>query len=100
MCYNNGENYVSEVSKNHKELVSVIWYLAAMVLPALLVYIFTRVTYNHFVGLALGVALISASAYAGYTDTWPIIILDACSLTFGLWVSIRYIKHMSPHQSA
>lgn len=72
------------------------WYLAAMILPALLVYIFTKVTYNHFVGLALSVALISASAYAGYTDTWPIIILDACSLTFGLWLSIRYIKHTTP----
>ncbi len=71
------------------------WILAAIFLPALLVYIFTRVTYNHFVGLGLSVALIAASAYAGYTDTWPIIIIDACSLTFGLWLSIRYIKHSS-----
>ena len=71
------------------------WILAAMFLPALLVYIFTRVTYNHFVGLALSVALIAASAYAGYTDTWLIIIIDACSLTFGLWLSIKYLKHSS-----
>lgn len=68
------------------------WIIAAMFLPALLVYVFTRVTYNHFVGLALTVALIAASAYAGYTDTWLLIITDACSLTFGLWLSIRYIK--------
>lgn len=89
---------MTEVSKIHKEMVYMTWFLAAMILPALLVYIFTRVTYNYFVGLTLSVALISASAYAGYTDTWPIIILDACSLTFGLWISIRYIKH-TPHQS-
>ncbi|WP_019243023.1 MULTISPECIES: CsbA family protein [Bacillus] len=69
------------------------WILAAMTLPALLVYVFTRVTYNHFVGLSLSVALIAASAYAGYTDTWTFIILDAISLTFGLWLSIRFIKH-------
>ncbi|MGM9923922.1 MAG: DUF2198 family protein [Bacillus sp. (in: firmicutes)] len=74
------------------------WILAAMTLPALLVYIFTRVTYNHFVGLALAVALIAASAYAGYTDTWLLIIVDACSLTFGLWLSIRYIK-LNPRRS-
>ncbi|MEH6941818.1 CsbA family protein [Bacillus sp. JJ722] len=74
------------------------WIIAAMFLPALLVYVFTRVTYNHFVGLALTVALIAASAYAGYTDTWLLIIIDACSLTFGLWLSIRYIK-VKPRQS-
>lgn len=68
------------------------WILAAMFFPALLVYVFTRVTYNHFIGLALTVALICASAYAGYTDTWTIIIIDACSLTFGLWLSIKFIK--------
>ena len=68
------------------------WILAAMIFPALLVYVFTRVTYNHFIGLALTVALIAASAYAGYTHSWPIIIMDACSLTFGLWLSMRYIQ--------
>ena len=75
------------------------WILAAMFLPALLVYTFSRITYNHFVGLALSVALIAASAYAGYTESWPIIIIDACSLTFGLWLSIKYIEHSSHSQS-
>lgn len=74
------------------------WMLAAMIFPALLVYVFTRVTYNHFIGLALTVALIAASAYAGYTHSWPIIIIDACSLTFGLWLSMRYI-HTKPRKS-
>ncbi|MGN1399900.1 MAG: CsbA family protein [Bacillus sp. (in: firmicutes)] len=77
------------------------WILAAMFFPGLLVYIFTKITYNHFVGLCLSVALICASAYAGYTDTWPIIIIDACSLTFGLWLSIKLVKkEQITHQSA
>lgn len=69
------------------------WIVAAMIFPALLVYVFTRVTYNHFMGLFLSLALICASAYAGYTHSWPIIIIDACSLTFGLWLSMRYVKN-------
>lgn len=71
------------------------WILAATFFPALLVYVFSSITYNHFIGLALAVALIAASAYAGYTDTWLIIIIDACSLTFGLWLSMKYIKFTS-----
>ena len=87
------------------------WIMAAIFFPALLVYVFSSITYNRFIGLALAVALISASAYAGYTDTWIIIILDAlsvaffiefildaCSLTFGLWLSMKYIK-FTPRQS-
>ena len=73
------------------------WILAALFFPALLVFVFSSITYNYFVGLALAVALICASAYAGYTDTWLFIILDACSLTFGLWLSVKYIKFTS-HQ--
>lgn len=68
------------------------WMIAALVFPAFLVYVFTRVTYNPFIGLILTLALICASAYAGYTDTWPIIIIDACSITFGLWLSRKYVK--------
>ncbi|WP_050616421.1 CsbA family protein [Bacillus testis] len=68
------------------------WYFSALLLPALLVYVFSKVTYNPYIGLALTVALISASAYAGYTHSWPIIILDAVSITFGLWLSKRYTK--------
>ncbi|PLS17929.1 DUF2198 domain-containing protein [Bacillus sp. M6-12] len=66
--------------------------LSALVLPALLVMLFARVTFNQFVGLALTVALIAASVYKGYTDSWLLIILDAFSLTFGFWVSVRILK--------
>jgi general stress protein CsbA len=56
-------------------------------LPGLLVVLFTRVTYNHYVGLILTVALIAASVYKGYTDSWWLIVVDAASLTVGFWYS-------------
>jgi general stress protein CsbA len=67
--------------------------LSALILPALLVMLFARVTYNHVVGLVLTVALIAASAYKGYTHTWWLIIIDAFSLTVGFWLSSRMRKN-------
>lgn len=64
-------------------------YLAALFFPGLLVVLFTRVTYNVLVGLVLTVALIAISVYRGYTDTWPLLIIDALSLTAGFWYSRR-----------
>jgi general stress protein CsbA len=60
-------------------------YLSALLLPGLLVMFFTRVTYNHVIGLILTVALIAASVYKGYTDSWGLIVVDAFSLTAGFW---------------
>lgn len=65
--------------------MSLFKYFAALVFPGVLVVLFTRVAYNHVIGLFLTVALIAASAYKGYTHTWPLIILDAFSLTVGFW---------------
>lgn len=73
----------------------VIKFLAALVLPCLLVMLFTRVTYNHVIGLILTVALIAASAYKGYTHTWPLIIVDAFSLTLGFYLSTKMMKRTS-----
>ncbi|KAB7706484.1 DUF2198 family protein [Bacillus aerolatus] len=66
--------------------------IMAIFLPGFLVVFFTRVTFNHFLGLGLTVALIAASAYKGYTHTWPLIIIDAASLTAGFWLSNRMMK--------
>ncbi|RHW38902.1 DUF2198 family protein [Neobacillus notoginsengisoli] len=63
----------------------MIQYLSAFFLPGLAVMLFARVTYNRVIGLALTVALIAASAYKGYTDSWGLIIVDAFSLTVGFW---------------
>jgi general stress protein CsbA len=62
-------------------------FILGIFLPGLLVVLFTRVTYNHYVGLILTVALIAASVYKGYTDSWWLIVVDAASLTIGFWYS-------------
>ncbi|MBD7942995.1 MULTISPECIES: CsbA family protein [Psychrobacillus] len=64
--------------------------ILAIVTPALLVVLFTRITFNRYVALLLTVALFAASVYAGYTHRWWIYILDAASLTVGFW----YASHM------
>ena len=64
-------------------------YLSGLILPGLLVLLFTRVTYNRFIGLALTVALIAASVYKGYTNSFVLIVVDAFSLTAGFWLAAK-----------
>ncbi|WP_246869601.1 MULTISPECIES: DUF2198 family protein [unclassified Bacillus (in: firmicutes)] len=66
---------------------TVIRYLSALILPGLLVLLFTRVTYNRVIGLILTVALIATSVYKGYTNTFVLIVVDAFSLTAGFWMA-------------
>lgn len=61
--------------------------LLALLLPGLLVVLFTRVTYNYYVALLLAIALIGASIYKGYSDSIYIIILDIVSLIAGFLYS-------------
>ena len=65
-------------------------FLLSLLVPGLLVVLFTRVTFSHIVGLVLTVALIAAAVYAGYTNTWFLYIVNAASLTIGFW----YATHM------
>jgi general stress protein CsbA len=65
----------------------MIQLLAALFLPAMMVVLFSRITYNRVIGLILTVALITASVYKGYTHTWPVMITDAFSLTAGFWLA-------------
>ncbi|WP_313804409.1 CsbA family protein [Cytobacillus sp.] len=68
-------------------------FLSALLIPGLLVVLFTRVTYNRVIGLVLTVALIAASVYKGYTDSFWLIVVDAFSLTVGFWYSQRMKKN-------
>jgi len=80
---------------NHKKegVISLeLKYLFALLLPGLIVILFTRVTYNRVLGLVLSVALIAASVYKGYTDSFGLIIVDAFSLTAGFWYAERIKK--------
>lgn len=70
-------------------MVELIRHLSGLIIPGILVLLFTRVTYNRFIGLALTVALIAASVYKGYTNTWSLIIVDAFSLTGGFWLAAK-----------
>ncbi|MBA9026780.1 MULTISPECIES: CsbA family protein [Bacillaceae] len=72
----------------------MVKFLSALIVPGLLVILFSRVTFNRYVGLALTVALIAASAYKGYTHTWILIIIDAFSLTVGFWYSTKMLKRI------
>ncbi len=44
---------------------------------------FTRVTFNHYVAIALTAALLFASYLKGYTETYFIVGLDVVSLVAG-----------------
>ncbi|MDQ0215929.1 general stress protein CsbA [Oikeobacillus pervagus] len=66
--------------------------ILAIFLPGILVVFFTRVTYNQMISLVLTVALIAASVYKGYTNTWLLIILDAASLTAGFYFANQMVK--------
>ncbi|MFS0647551.1 CsbA family protein [Siminovitchia sp. 179-K 8D1 HS] len=63
--------------------------LSAIFLPAFLMVFFTRVTYSRLVGFLLTVALVIVSAYNGYLHKWWLIIVEAASLTMGLFIVNR-----------
>ncbi len=65
-------------------------YLAALFFPCLLVILFSRATYYPIIGLVLTVALIAASVYKGYTDTFILIVVDAFSMTIGFMISRKW----------
>ncbi len=66
--------------------------MLALFMPALLVLLFTRITYNRYVALVLAIALIAASVYAGYTSPSIIFVIDAFSLTVGFWLASKLKK--------
>ncbi|NMH75242.1 CsbA family protein [Bacillus sp. RO2] len=55
----------------------------ALIIPALLVVFFTRVTYNLYVGTGLAVALILVSIFKGHGNEWFVIVVDVLSLVIG-----------------
>ncbi|MFD1707611.1 CsbA family protein [Siminovitchia sediminis] len=60
--------------------------ISAIFLPALMMIFFSRVTYSRLVSFLLVVALIIVSAYNGYLHKWWLIIIEAASLTIGLFI--------------
>ncbi|QFT90606.1 hypothetical protein FIU87_18335 [Bacillus sp. THAF10] len=65
--------------------------LLAVFVPALLVVLFTRVTYSLYVGTGLAVALLVVSIYKGHGNEWYIILVDIVSLAIGFWYARRMV---------
>ncbi|MCD7035898.1 CsbA family protein [Metabacillus sp. GX 13764] len=63
--------------------------IACLTLPFILVVLFTRVTYNHYIGTLLTVALLIVSYYKGYSNTWGVTFLDLASLIAGFLYARR-----------
>jgi general stress protein CsbA len=78
--------------------VVVLKYLSALILPGFMVVFFTRVAYNHILALVLTVALIAASVYKGYTDSFLLIVVDAFSLTLGFYLANKMMKRNKKRQ--
>ncbi|CAM5420501.1 CsbA family protein [Niallia circulans] len=70
-------------------------YIAALFFPCLLVILFSKATYYPFIGLVLTVALIAASVYRGYTDTFLLIVVDAFSMTIGYMISRNWKERLA-----
>jgi general stress protein CsbA len=69
-----------------------MWFIMALIVPALLVILFTRVTYNYYVGTLLTIALLVASYFKGYTDELHEILADIVSLTVGFLYSQKMVE--------
>ncbi|MBP1943518.1 DUF2198 family protein [Cytobacillus luteolus] len=66
--------------------------LLALILPCLLVILFTRVTYSLYVGTLLTILLLVASVYQGYTDSILIGVVDVISLAAGYIYSKKMVE--------
>lgn len=56
---------------------------------------FSKATYYPIIGLVLTVALIAASVYRGYTDTFLLIVVDAFSMTIGYMISRNWKERLA-----
>lgn len=74
---------IKEVDHSRGRVFVVTKVIFALVFPFLLVILFSKVTYNHYVGIALTAALLFASYMKGYTETYFIVGLDIISLVAG-----------------
>ncbi|MEK3807059.1 DUF2198 family protein [Bacillus sp. FSL H8-0547] len=64
----------------------------ALVLPFVILTLFARVTYNHYVAAVLTIALLAAAYTKGYMDSWILIALDAVSVIAGFMYAAKMAK--------
>jgi Uncharacterized protein conserved in bacteria, COG4897 len=63
----------------------------ALIIPALLVVLFTRVTYSLYVGTGLAVVLILVSIMKGHGNEWYVIMVDILSIAIGYLYAKRMV---------
>ncbi|KMJ58970.1 protein CsbA [Bacillus sp. LL01] len=63
----------------------------ALIIPALLVVLFTRVTYNLYVGTGLAVVLILVSIMKGHGNEWYVMLVDIVSIAIGFLYAKRMV---------
>ena len=71
-----------------------MWFLAALIIPCLLVLLFARVTYNRYIAVLLTTALLVASYLKGYTDELHEIVADIASTITGFLWAGRMLDHL------
>lgn len=63
--------------------MDLYWYMMAMVVPAVTVVAFARLTRNKYVAVLLTFILFGVSIYRGFYNTEWVIFLDSISLVLG-----------------
>ncbi|MCZ0754380.1 CsbA family protein [Anoxybacillus sp. J5B_2022] len=71
-----------------------MWFIIALIVPFLLVLLFTRVTYNHYVGTLLTVALLVTSYVKGYTNELHEILADIASTAAGFLYAEKMVRNL------
>lgn len=66
-----------------------IWYLPALIFPALMVILFSMIAKNKYTGLLLSTIVIGVSVYKGFFHSEMIVFLDTISLIIGYLVVDR-----------
>lgn len=68
----------------------MIWYWLAMLLPALLVVVFSMIVRNKYTGMFLSSIVIGVSVYKGFFHSQMIVFLDTVSLIIGYLIVDAY----------
>lgn len=66
--------------------------ILALTLPIIILTLFARVCYNHYVAAVLTIALLAAAYTKGYMDSWIIIVLDVISVTLGFLYAAKMAR--------
>lgn len=75
--------------------MDLYWYMMAMVVPAVTVVVFARLTRNKYVAVILTFILFGVSIYRGFYNSEWVIFLDAVSLVFGyILVELYNVDHV------